>query len=135
MATLVYPSDLTDEQWALLEPMLPPPKPGGRPRSNSLRTIINGIFYLVRSGCSWRMLPRDFGPWGTVHFYYWTFRTNGLWEKIHDTLREEVRHKAGRKRTPSAAILDSQSIKTTEKGGSMAMTQAKRLTAANAICS
>jgi putative transposase len=117
MSRSPYPSDLTDAQWAILEPKIPPAKPGGRPRSVNMREVIDAILYLNRSGCSWRMLPNDFPPWGTVHYFYRRWRMCGVWKKIHDTLREEVREKAGRDRQPSAAILDSQSVKTTEKGG------------------
>ena len=121
-----YPSDLTDAQWRLVEKRIPSPLPGGRPRSVDMREVLNGILYLVRTGCSWRQLPHDFPPWGTVHYYYRVFRLNGTWERIHEALREQVRKDAGRKRTPSAAILDSQSVKTTEKGGRAATTPAKK---------
>lgn len=126
MARMLYPSDLTDAQWRLIAPLIPPPLPGGRPRTVALREVINAILYLVRTGCSWRQLPHDFPPWGTVHFYYRSFRLGGTWKKIHDVLRDRVRRKAGRQRSPSAAILDSQSVKTTEKGGLAAMTQARK---------
>ena len=121
-----YPSDLKDEQWERISPFIPPPKPGGRPRKVDLREILNGIMYLLRSGCSWRMLPNDFPPWGTVHYYYWKFRRTGLWQKIHDALREEVRKQAGREISPRAAIIDSQSVKTTEKGGFTVMMRGKK---------
>jgi len=117
MSRSPYPSDLTDAQWSILEPLIPPAKPGGRARSVNMREAINGILYLNRSGCSWRMLPHDLPPWGTVHYFYRHWRLCGVWKKIHDALREDVREKAGRNRQPSAAILDSQSVKTTEKGG------------------
>ena len=128
-----YPSDLTDGQWELITPLLPGAKHGGRPRTVDIRTIINGILYLVRTGCQWRMLPVTFGPWSTVYDYFRKYRKSGLWQQIHDSLRKAVRKKAGRKSTPSAAIVDSQSVKTTEKGGVAATMRAKRLRAANAI--
>ena len=112
-----YPGDVTDEQWSLIESRIPPEKPGGRPRSVVMREVINGILYLNRTGCSWRMLPHDLPPWGTVHYYYRCFRLQGIWQDIHDRLREQVRVDAGKEKTPSAAIIDSQSVKTAEKGG------------------
>jgi putative transposase len=133
MARIAYPSDLTDPQWRLIEKRIPPAKPGGRHRSVDLREVMNGILYLVRTGCSWRQLPHDFPPWGTVHYYYWSFRQQGIWQEIHDTLRDKVRTAAGRKVSPSAAIIDSQSVKTTEKGGREAMMRARRSTAASGM--
>lgn len=127
MARSAYPSDLSDEQWALIQPLLPPAKPGGRPRAVDLREILNGIFYLLRSGCAWRMLPHDLPPWPTVQWYYDQWRKDGTWIVIHDTLRAQVRLAAGRQEEPSAAILDSQSVKTTHKGGAnAAMTQVRK---------
>ena len=128
-----YPSDLTDKQWLRIEPLIPPAKPGGRPRKVDMREIINAILYLLRSGCSWRMLPHDLPPGGTVHYYYWRFRRESLWQQIHDTLREELRLQEQREATPSAAIIDSQSVKTTEKGGFVAMTLARKSMVASGI--
>jgi transposase len=135
MARIAYPSDLTDAQWRLIEKRIPPAQPGGRYRSVNMREVINGILYLVRTGCSWRQLPHDFPPWGTVHWYYRCFRLDGTWQKIHDALRDKVRVSAGRKKSPSAAMVDSQSVKTTEKGGRMATTRARRSTVASGILS
>jgi len=130
-----YPSDLTDDQWALIEPLIPRSKAGtsagGHPRTVTLRAVVNGILYLVRSGCSWRMLPHDFPPWGTV-YYYRRWRIEGVWEKIHNTLSPQVREAAGREATPSAAIVDSQRVKTTEKGGPEGTMLARRSTVVSA---
>jgi putative transposase len=128
-----YPSDLTDGQWQLIAPLLPNAKSGGRSRTVDLRRIVNGILYMARGGCSWRMLPHDFGPWSTVYDYFRKYRRDGTWKQIHDRLHIQVRLKDGREATPSAAIIDSQSVKTAEKGGTVAMTPARRFRAENAI--
>lgn len=121
-----YPSDLSDEQWALLAPLIPSPKPGGRPAEHDRRTIVDAILYVTRTGCQWRALPHDFPPWSTVYDLFRQWRDAGVWEQANRVLRERSRRRAGRKRTPSAAIIDSQSARTTEKGGSGDMTAARR---------
>jgi putative transposase len=112
-----YPSDLTPLQWGRLRPLLPPAKPGGRPRSVDLREILNGIPYVVRGGNSWRMMPHDLPPWSTCYDYFRKWRNNGTWQRLNDTLRDQVRRRAKRKRSPSLAIIDTQSTETTEQGG------------------
>ena len=116
-----YPSDLSDQQWQLLEPLLPPPKPGGRPIKYPRREVMNGILYVLRTGCAWRMLPHDLPPWRTTFHYFRTWRQDGTWERIHEVLRDQLRLAEGRAVSPSAAIIDSQSVKTTEKGDLVAM--------------
>ena len=121
-----YATDLTDAEWVILEPLVPKARKGGRPEEYAKREIVNGIRYLTRTGCAWRLLPRDFPPWSTVYHYFRKWKQDETWKRIHDRLRGDVREAAGRQRQPSAAVIDSQSVKTTEKGGSAAMTRARR---------
>jgi putative transposase len=113
----VYPTDLTDRQWDCIKDLIPAAKPGGRPRSLQMRAVINAILYIVVSGCQWRMLPREYPAWQSVYTYFQQWRDDGTWQRIHDTLRAQVRQRAGRHKHPTAGALDSQSVKTTPMGG------------------
>jgi putative transposase len=101
-----YPSDLSEREWAILEPLIPPAKPGGHPRTTDMREVINAILYVDRTGCQWRALPHEFPPWSTVWSYFRKWRNDGTWKRMHTALREQVRIKQGRQPTPSAAIID-----------------------------
>jgi putative transposase len=114
MKRQAYPSDLTDEQWGLIERFFPPVLPWGRPREHAYREIVDAIFYYAKTGCQWRHLPHDLPPWGTVESYFSVWKRNGLWQRVHDALVRQTRAEAGRDPDPSAGVLDSQSVKTTE---------------------
>ena len=117
MRTRSYPTDLTDAQWALVAPHIPAAKSGGRPRTTDVRAVFDAIVYLLRTGCQWRQLPSDFPPWPTVHGYFRNWRMAGVWVLLHRALYPLARLAAGRKPEPTLAIMDGQSVKTTERGG------------------
>jgi putative transposase len=112
MSNKTYPTDVTDRQWDCISPLVPAANPGGRPRSVDMRHVINAILYIVVTGCQWRMLPKDYPKWQTVYHYFRTWRDDGTWQRIHDTLRADLRRRAGRHKHPTAGCLDSQSVKT-----------------------
>ncbi len=135
MVPHAYLTDLTDAQWALIAPHLPSSRPGGRPRRTSLRAVVDAIFYLLRTGCQWRLLPRDFPPWGTVWWYFRRWRLDGVWTRLHRALYRAARRHTGRRPDPSVAIMDSQSVKTTERGAFAASTATSGSRDASARCS
>lgn len=115
--TVRYSSDLTDAEFALIEPLLPQSRPLGRPRKADLHEVVNALFYLLTTGCQWRMLPKGFPPMSTVHGYLTAWRREGIWRTIHDALYQQTREAENRAASPTAGVIDSQSVKTTESGG------------------
>lgn len=131
----IYSTDLTDEEWALLSELIPSAKTGGRPRTIDIREVLNAIFCILRAGCAWRLLPHDFPCWKTVYHYWREWRISGLWERINSALRQLLRRKIGREAKPSAAVIDSQSVKTTERGGLLRLkTVGRKYPGENDIC-
>jgi putative transposase len=113
----LYDTDLSDAAWALIAPMLPAALPGGRPRKINIRAVLNAIFYLRRTGCQWRLLPREFPGWSTVYHYFQAWKNAGVWTCIQRSMYQQARRQAGRAACPSVVIMDGQSVKTTERGG------------------
>jgi transposase len=128
-----YPTDLTDTQWELIACLIPEAEPGGRPRKATSREIVNAILYFLRAGAAWRLLPHEFPPWQTVYYYLRRWQREGVWDRVHHTLVMADRERVGREASPSAAILDSQSVRTADqKGDQRAMMQARRSRGASA---
>jgi len=124
---LRHPSDLTDAEWALVEPLIPPAKRGGRRRSVNVREVLNGIFYVLSTGCQWPALPKDLPPKSTVYDYFDLWEWDGTLERIHHALYVQVREREGREASPTAAIIDSQSAKAAQKGGRRSIRKASML--------
>jgi putative transposase len=128
MSAHAYSTDLSDAEWEILAPLIPPAKPGGHPRTSDLRSICNAIFYVLKTGCQWNMLPKDFPPSSTVYFYYRRWQKWGVWEEMNHRLRDALRQQKGKSIQPTAIIADSQSVKTAEKRGKyLASMAGKRL--------
>jgi transposase len=130
-----YPSDLTGPQWAQVCRFIPAPKPGGRPAKYDRREITNALLCVARTGCQWRAMPHDLPPWRIVYWYFMAWKKDGTLDRLHEELRGDLRQAEGRHRQPSAAVIDSQSVKTTEKGGPGATTPARRSPAASGTSS
>jgi transposase len=130
-----YPSDLTTSEWAQVQRFIPAPKPGGRPAKYQRREIVNALLYVSRTGCQWRALPHDLPPWTIVYWYFRRWKEDGTLDRLHDELRGDLRAAEGRRRQPSAGVIDSQSVKTTERGARTASMRGRRSTAASGTCS
>ncbi|QDU25438.1 hypothetical protein ETAA8_05060 [Anatilimnocola aggregata] len=129
----VYPSELSDAEWQVIERLLPAPKPRGRKLEIGWRRILDGIFYVNKEGCQWRALPKEFGKWQSFYHYFRLWRIDGTWQRVNDALRRLERKSQGRKAEPSVGIMDSQSAKTTAKKGLAAMMLARRSAVASGI--